>query len=243
MFTTLLYLIAGQVVVFGVMAFILKRLLLHDTLSAVNRLREAEAELGRKEDGVRRRIEENENEFRRKTAEAQDALARARETSEKELARLKEQLVEEARKERDRILADAERNKERLRQELVQEAEARAIEYAGQIYELVFSEQIGEALNRAFLDELLAALEEVDGANITVDATQAEIETSHALDAARKSRIRDIIARKFNVSVEVRETVSPALIAGLKIKLGSLEIDGSLLNRFREAVEELKKSR
>lgn len=239
----MLYLVAIQVVVCVAMLFVLKRLLLRDTLQAVNRLREAEAEMGKKEEAIRRKTEEHENEFRRKSAEAQEALARAREASEKESAHLRETLTEEAKKERDRILAEATRSKDKMRQELVQELDGRAMEYAGQLYELVFSKEIGDALNRVFLDELLSALEEVDGSSITVEAAETDIESSHPLDAPQKERLSDIIGRKFDLHVPIKERVSPGLLAGVKIKLGSLEIDGSLQNRFREAVEELKRSR
>ena len=83
----------------------------------------------------------------------------------------------------------------------------------------------------------------MDASNLTIETNEAELETSHPLDPAQKDRIREIVARKFNIQVSVRDKVVPGLIAGLKIKLGSLEIDGSLQNRFREAVEELKRSR
>ena len=46
--------------------------------------------------------------------------------------------------------------------------------------------------------------------------------------------------RKFETKLEVQETIAPELIAGIKIKLGSLEIDGSLRNRFSEAIDQLK---
>ena len=243
MWGQLIWLVVAQVVVFVAMLYGLKRVLLRDTLNAVHRLRDAEAELGKKEDAVRRKIEENESEVRRKAAEAQEVIARTKEAADKELTRMRESLLEESKKERDRLMAEAVRGKDKMRQELVHELDAKAMDYAGHVYELVFSDKIGDALNRVFLDELLGALEEVDGSSITVEATQTEVECSHPLDAQQKERLKDIVARKFNLQLPIVEKVTPGLIVGVKIKLGSLEIDGSLLNRFREAVEELKKSR
>jgi len=218
----------------------LRQILLRDTMKAVAKLRDAEGELGKKEEQVRKRIEENEAEFRRKSADAQEALNRTRETMEKDMARARETMMEEAKKERDKILDDAARSKERLRQELAREAAAKVLEDAGRVYEMVFSREIGQKLDHAFLDELLAALDEMDGSSITVDATSVEVACSHPLDADHKERIRALVASKFNVSLDVHETVVPELIAGVRIKLGSLEIDGSLSNRFREAIDQLK---
>jgi hypothetical protein len=36
--------------------------------------------------------------------------------------------------------------------------------------------------------------------------------------------------------------VNRELLAGMLLKLGSLDIDGSLLNRYREAAEEVKRT-
>jgi F0F1-type ATP synthase delta subunit len=243
MIGTLVYLVIAQVVVFGLMVVGLRQLLLRDTLAATNRLRDAEAELGKKEETLRHKLEETEAEYRRKSAETQETLTRERETAEREVARLRDTMLDEAKKERDRLLGDAQRNKEKQRQELMLELDSKSIDYAGSVFELVFSEEIGSTLNAAFLQELLAAMEEMDATSINVEAGEVEIESSHALEPDQKERIRDLVARKFNVQLDIKEKVNPKLIAGLKLKLGSLEIDGSLQNRFREAVEELKRQR
>ena len=243
MATTLLYLVAAQVAVFAVIVIVLKRVLLRDTLNAVNRLRDAEAELGKKEEDVRRKIEDHENDFRHRSQEAQEALARQRESTEKEMARMRDALLEEAKKERDRILDEAARTREKMRLELVEEAEKKAVEYAGQVYEMVFSREVGETLNQSFLDELLAALEEMDGSGVNVEAAAGQIDSSHPLSPEVVAKVRDLITRKFGITPELQIRVVPDLLAGLRIKLGSLEIDGSLANRFREAVSEVKRAR
>jgi hypothetical protein len=238
--TVMIYFVLAQVAVFAVLAFGMRQWVLSDTLKATLKLREAENELGRKEESVRKRIEDNETEFRRKSAEAQEELAKAREAMEKNVARSRDALLEDARKERDRIMDDANRGREKLRQELVREAQVQTLDHAGRIYEMVFSDDVGRALDQAFMDELLVALEEMEAGNITISAAAIEVACSRSLEAAQRDRLRAIVARKFNVTLDVRETVEPGLIAGVKIKLGSLEIDGSLQNRFNEAIEQLK---
>ena len=238
--TTLIYLIVFQVVVFALLVLGIKQLLLQNTLKAAAKLRETEADLSRKEEIVRKRIEESEAEFRRKSAESQEALARAREGMEKDVAKSRDAMLEEARKERDKILDEATRSKEKLRMELVREAQVQTLEYAEKVYEMVFSEEVGKTLDRAFLDELLAALEEMDVSSITISAPAIEVTSSHAMDISHIQRLKDIVKRKFEVDLNVQETTAPELIAGIRIKLGSLEIDGSLRNRFNEAIEQLK---
>ena len=236
----LLYLVLAQLAILVVMVVVIRQLLLRDTIKAVAKLRDAESELGKKEDTIRKRIEENEADFRRKSAESQQELARAKETMEKELARTRESLVEEAKRERDRILEEANRNKERMRQDLARDMEAKTLDNTGRICEMVFSDEMGARVDQAFVDELLAAIEDMDASSITIAAESIEVGTGRPLSQTTKDRIKDLVARKVGVSVEVRETVVPELIAGIRLKLGSLEIDGSMQNRFREAVDQLK---
>ena len=238
--TIMIYLVLFQVAVFGVLVMGMKQLLLQNTLKATAKLRDAEAELSRKEEAVRKRIDENENEFRRKSSEAQEALVRTREAMEKDVSKSRDTLLEEARKERDRILDEATRTKEKLRQELIREAQVQTLEHAGRVYEMVFSDEIGRKLDHAFLDELLVALDEMDAGSITISAPAIEVICSHPLEAEHRTRLKEIVLRKFDVKLDIRETVDPSLIAGVKIKLGSLEIDGSLKNRFNEAIDQLK---
>jgi F0F1-type ATP synthase membrane subunit b/b' len=236
----MVYLIGIQLAVFVVLVLGLKRMLVGDTQVAVSKLRDVEADLGRKEESVRKRIGDNEAEFRRKSAEAQDALTKTRETMEKEIAKTRDGLLEEARKERDRIVDEANRNKEKLRQELNREAQGQAVEHARRVYELVFSDELGRKLDHSFLEELLGALDEMDSSNLTISAAAIEVVCSHPLEPTHRDQLRELVSRKFGVSLEVRESVDPELIAGIKIKMGSLEIDGSLRNRFNEAIEQLK---
>jgi F0F1-type ATP synthase membrane subunit b/b' len=236
-------LVVVQLAAFAVLAFVLKRLVLSDTLKAVAQLRQVEAEVGHKEEAMRRRLEENEREFQRKNAEAQEEARKARETAEKELAKTRANLIEESKKERDRIIAEAEKHKDRLRQELLREADKQSVDYAVQMFGMVFSDRISAELNRGFVEELLAALEEVDGDSISVDAEAVELTASHTLADDLRQRVGDLLQRKFHVESGVRERVDPDLIAGIKIKLGSLEIDGTLRNRMGEAIEEARKQR
>ena len=235
-----MYLILIQAAALAVAILALRQILLRDTLKAVAKLRDAEGELVKKEEQVRKRIEENEAEFRRMSAEAQESLVRAKDAMEKEMARTRDSLLEEAKKERDRIMDDATRSKDKIRVELAREAAVKVLEDAGRVYEMVFSPEMGAKLDHAFLDELLAALEEMDSGSITIEAGAIEVTSSRPLDPAHKERLCKLVASKFGVNLAVHESVVPDLIAGVRIKLGSLEIDGSLANRFREALDQLR---
>jgi F0F1-type ATP synthase delta subunit len=234
--------VVAHAFILAIAVVVIRRLVVGDTMRSVAQIRQVEAEVRRKEEAIRREIAEHEREFDLKKRQNDEDLQRRREQGDKEVARLRDQALAEAQKEGEKILQQAKKNEERFRQQVLQEMEEKAVDYGGQVFKLVFSEEMNDALSRKFIDELLDALDEVDGASITVDAADAEFRSSHALHADQKSRLEGLLKSKFGAEVSVTEKVEPELLAGLAFKLGSLEIDGSLLSRFREAAAEVKKN-
>lgn len=234
--------IVAHALVLALIIIIIRKTLLSDTMKAVARIRQVEDEVRRKEEGIRQEIAEHEKEFAKKKAEAESELQAQRERSEKEVANMRDTVVGEARKEADKIIESAKANEQKFRNQLAQDMEEKAVDYGGQVFGLVFSEKVTPSINKAFIDELLDALDEIDAGTITVDASQAEFVSSHEMHPEQKARLEKILNEKFNASIQIKEKVDPALMAGISFKLGSLEIDGSLKNRFAEAVAEVKKN-
>jgi F0F1-type ATP synthase delta subunit len=230
--------------VLGLVAIVvlIRKLLLNDTMNAVNRIRQVEAEVRQREETIKKQIDEHEKEFANRKVEAEEEMRRQREKSEKELATIRDQVLADAKKESEGIVSQAKKKEEKLRQQIMQEMEEKAVEYGGKVFQLVFSDKMNEELNRQFIDELLEALSEIDATAITVAGDEIDFTSSHEIDPEQKARIEQLLADKFGVDVKVEEKVQKDLMGGLIFKLGSLEIDGSLLNRFREASAEVKKS-
>lgn len=221
---------------------IIRKLLLSDTAHAVDRIKLVETEVRKKEEAIRREIEEHEKEFAGKKAAAEEDLQKRKEESEKEVGRMRDQVLSDARKEADRLTDQAKKNEEKLRKQIVQDMEEKVVNYGIQAFKLVFSEKMNEHLNKTFIDELLDALSEVDSTSITVDAKDVQFASSHPILPEQKERLEKLLAEKFDAHIKVNEKIQKDLIAGLVFKLGSLEIDGSLVNRLQEAAAEMKKS-
>jgi F0F1-type ATP synthase delta subunit len=240
--TVMIPVIAAHILILVAVVFVIKRLLLGDTMRAVGTIREVEEEVRKREEAVRREIAEHEKELAARKAEAEEELQRRREEAEREAGRLRDQVVEEARGEAEQVMAQARRNEEKLRRQIEQSVNEKAVDYAGEIFRLVLSDKMSEELDRRFIDELLEALREMDAANITLDTEQAEFRASRPIDPEQKARLGAVLSAKFGVDVDVSETIDESLLGGLVFKMGSLEIDGSLRNRLAEAVAELKKA-
>lgn len=227
--------------VMGLIVFIIKKLLLSDTMKAVGTIKQVEAEVRKKEETIRMEIDVHEKEFQKKKKEAEEELDEKRKASENEVAQMRDSVIAEARKEGDNIIAQAKKGEEEFKRQLEQEMQSKAVDYAGQVFEMVSSERMSSELNKALIGELLDALDEVDGSAITVEGEGAEFTSSHPIEADQKARLEGLLKDKFGVDIKVEEKIDEAILGGLILKLGSLEIDGSLKNRYQEAVSEVKK--
>lgn len=237
----LLPILLTHIVVLGVVVVLIKKILLGDTMKAVESVREVETEIRKKEAGIREQIEEHERVFQQQKMAAQQELEDHRAEADKEVARARDQVLGEARTEADRMIEQAKRNEDKFRQQISQDMEEKAVLYAGEIFELVFTDKMAEAVDRVFTDELLDALDALDSSSITVDADEVEFKAGRPITPEQKARLETLLKEKFSVDVKVQEIVQEDLVAGLAFKLGSLEIDGSLSNRMKEAVDEVKK--
>ena len=185
-------------------------------------------------------MQQHEEELATHSRQAESDLSTAREKSEHDIEQMHEQIVEEARREAADVMDKARKSERKLKEQVALEMEEKAVDFGGRVFRLVFSDRLNEIVNSQFVDELLDALADTDASSITVDATEAEFSSSHPLEPAQKERLQLILADKFGINIEVNESVREELLAGLVMKIGSLEIDGSLLSRYQEAVTELK---
>jgi F0F1-type ATP synthase delta subunit len=242
MMKLLLPIILTHVVVLVAIVALIKRILLGDTAKAVESVREVEAEIRKKEAGIREQIEEHERAFQQQKIAAEKELDEHRAQADKEVARARDQILGEARTEADRMVEQAKRNEEKFRQQISQDMEEKAVIYAGDIFELVFTEKMAEAVDRVFTDELLDALDALDSSSITVNANEVDFTAARPIAEEQKKRLEALLKEKFEADVRIQENIDEKLVAGLAFKLGSLEIDGSLSNRMKEAVDEVKRN-
>jgi len=207
----------------------------------VTRVRLVEDEVRKKEEAIKHELEDHEREFTRQKREADKDLQAQREESKREIARLKEQAVIEAKKEGAKIIEQAHKNEQQLRDQIAHQLEEKSVEYGGKVFRLVFSDIMSDALNKQFVRELLDALGEIEKGSIAVESERAEVTVSHPLDTEQRERLEALLKDKFGDGVTLAESVDATILGGLVLKIGTLEIDGSLRNRYHEAVNEVKR--
>ncbi|HTL70819.1 MAG TPA: F0F1 ATP synthase subunit delta [Candidatus Eisenbacteria bacterium] len=155
----------------------------------------------------------------------------------KEAHDTQESIVSQARKQSVDILAQAERARDAMMQEMERQVEERALERACELVEEVLPREMGEKVHADWVAELLKrGLDELGRLNLPEDLKAAELVTAFPLTPEQKKSLEKGIRDRIGKNLPVTERSDAALIAGVKIVLGSVIIDGSLRSKIQEAV-------
>jgi F-type H+-transporting ATPase subunit b len=165
--------------------------------------------------------QEASRKLREAAAGADTAGQTARAAAEKEIAALRASARAEAEAERDRILAD-------VRGEVAALALAAA--------QKILGEALDEKRQRALIDEFFSGVRSgkvvlLDEAG-TLPAAPAEVVSALPLSEKEQAAIRADLRQKIGAQAEVAFRVDPAILGGLKIRVGDRVIDGTMAGRL-----------
>ena len=74
---------------------------------------------------------------------------------------------------------------------------------------------------------------------LDVERRTAQIESSAPLDANTESKLRSTLERRYGQGLHISFQVNPALIGGLRIRVGSDVYDGTVAGRLKQLEESL----
>jgi F0F1-type ATP synthase delta subunit len=119
-------------------------------------------------------------------------------------------------------------------------AQEKAVVMAQDLVSRTFAASGRQVLHEQFFDEWIGELAGVEKARLSVKVKSAEVLTPFALTDAQKKKLGDVLADRLGYPVPLEEELDPSLLVGIIIKLGGLEIDGSLRNKLARAVKHLR---
>ncbi len=197
----------------------------------------------RKQEELKKRLEEAERHYHEQLAKTQEEAQglKTQALNEADLAR--QQSLEQARQEAERIVQQAIQVRDALQQDATKRVETRAIERACELVQAVLPCALREAVQAAWLDELLenGALSK-EQLTIREPVRDAHVVSAVALSAGQRKRLHDRLQAVTQQELTLHESVDPALVAGLTVTLGHLVMDGSLASKLREAAQHARRA-
>lgn len=231
----IVFLILFQVFIFMGLIFIFRRIMNKNVISATRHIEELNQDYTKKEQDINRQLEEAK-------LKSESILKTAQEEAEK----LKTQTIKEAESERDKIVGQARaqsteiiQQADKSRQALLQEIEERitqeAINKACQLLEDTLPEEFKQNVHLHWVEELIEdGFSSLERLRIPQDLQEIKVTSAFALNTEQRKSLFKKLKDVFGREVTLKEEVDPKVVAGLIISMGSLVLDGSLMNKIKE---------
>ncbi len=204
------------------------------TDEAMQRLaKEAEKALA-KQSELNQKIKEADEELEKRRKEANELAKKMVAEAESRSQEERERLIKKARDEGEEIIVKAQNATVKLRQDLEKEMGMKAIDYAVQLLNESFSGKVKGELDQQLIADFLDELGKVDMSKMAPDVKSAEVVTVNPIDKGQLNRLEKLLNEKLNRSVHLTATTDSKILGGVILKFGSLVLDGSLLNLFKE---------
>ena len=207
--------------------------------TATARLQDLSQDYLRKQEELKKRLEESERHYQEQLAKAQEEARQLKAQAIREANAERTQMLEQARQEAERIVQQAMQARDAIQREFTQSVELKAVDRACELLRQVLPEGFRESVHHQWVEQLLQnGLLDEQQAQGTGKLDQAAVASAFPLSDGDRSRLQERLLAALGHPVTLQETVEPALVAGLRITLGHLMLDGSLSSKLREAARQ-----
>ncbi len=232
-----------QLVIFVALVMILRLIISRNLTDASGRLQRLSAEYAQRQEELKTRLDEVEQQYTERIARAQvdaDRIA-AQARQEAELGKTK--TLEEARAESERIVQQGMESREALRKDLDQHISQRALERACELVQHVFPGEIRRELQAQWMDDLISnGFSQLDALPAEEHVEEAAVVSAFPLTGEQQRALQARLKEKLGRTVKVTYGTDERLVAGLTITLGNLVVDGSLATRLQRAARNAQRA-
>jgi F0F1-type ATP synthase membrane subunit b/b' len=226
-----------QLTIFGVLVFFLRIVLTRNITTATTHLHELNQDYNQKLDEAKKRQMEVDKYYDEVVLKSKFDAEKTKVQILKEAHETQEAMTKEARKQSEEIIAQASRAKEMLLEEINEKINERAVEKACEMVQAILPDEAGHEMHTRRVREFFKnSLDRLERLNVPEEMHEAEVFSAYPLTSEEKTTLAGMLKEKLHREIRLSEKVSPELIAGFRVVLSTVVIDGSLNFRIREFV-------
>jgi hypothetical protein len=227
--------IAVLVILFIIMISFMSKVMKSQVTSATSHLDELAGEYTKKEQEVRRQLDDVKRQSQEILANAQKEVQAQKEASLKQIQEEKAKVLAEAHSQAEEVIKQADNARLALLAEMNSKIDERAVVKAVELLGVAIPENVRRDIHRAWFEGLLtSSYEQLDRLQIPADAPPVKVVSAFALDDGQRQRLKDKLEEKLGFAVSLVEELDSALLAGLVVSIGSIFLDGSLKFKIEE---------
>ena len=236
-------LILFQLIVFAALVVVLKRVLTKNIVSATGHLDELNQDYLKKEEDLKRRIEEAAQKSDEMIRKAEEEAGTIRKKSAEAARAESENMILQARAKGDEIMKQAEKSRQTLLEEMGQRITVGAIDKATELIQNTLPQKLREDAHAEWVADLMEeGLAQLKNARLEQDVREIKVVSAFSLGdelyKALSKKLRSILG----TDLPIKEEVDPRIVAGMVIHIGNLVLDGSLKNKIQEKARDARLS-
>ena len=231
-----------QVVIFAGLVVVLRRVLSRSATDTAAHLESLTAEYTRRQEELKRRLEESERQYTEQLSKAKAEAERLLAEAKQEAASSQAKTLEEARLESERIVRQGVETRDALRRDIEREIDRRSLERACELIQRALPRTLREDLQTRWFDELFrdGLAKQFERLRTEEAANEVKVVSALPLTKDQQALLRSQLKERLGRNVTVTEQIDDRLVAGLTMTIGSLVFDGSLASRVQEAMRKVK---
>jgi len=230
-----------QIIVLAVVIFILKKVLYTDTESAVARLNRVYQDLLAKQKDLTIKIETAEKDYQEKREEATRVATSLKSQAIEEIRAKEDEIVKKAKAEGEEVIARARNTSDNMRLEIEKEVKEKMIHFVIRMMGVVFKKKLTAVIHRELVREFLERGKDIDLSTVGPHINKLTVRTAMPLTDEEMAAVKDLMSLRFSRPMEIDSMPDKNLIAGMCFQFGTLLVDGSLANAFKEAEMDARK--
>ena len=236
-----LWLVLIQIVIFAALVLFLRMLLTKNVTNATTHLDTLNQDYSQKLDDAKKRQAEADTYYDSTILKSKVDAEKAKVAILKEAHDAQEFMVNQSRAQSTAILEQANKARETILGEIEARIEASAIQKACELVQEILPAALSEPMHVKWVDDLFKNnFEQLDRLNLPENLKEIEIQTAYALSDAHKKAMEKKIKSLVSKDVKLVEKVDSSLIAGCKVVLGTVVIDGTLKLKIKETMRHVQ---
>jgi F0F1-type ATP synthase membrane subunit b/b' len=217
------------------LVFFFRKILNRNVISATTHLEQLSAEYAKKEEQIKKQLEETQRQCQEITANAQKDAQQKREDIIKQSHEERERILNEAQQKGEELVEQADKTRQALMGEINHKIEEKALSQAAELLQKALPEHIREEIHHRWLKDLISSsFEQLDRLHIPEGALEAKVISAFALTPEQRAALKAKIKERLGREIGLTEEIDSRVIAGLIVSIGTLVLDGSLRFKIQE---------
>ena len=230
-----------QAIIVVVLVVVLSQFMKGSVSNQLGHVKTISDEMIKQQEALRKKLQEAEKEYTTKMERLNTEIAAKQAQAKTEAAKIMDEARTSGMQEKDRLIQEAIQTKDKFTAEIMAQLDEKAVEHAKLVIGKYLTGAVQQSVHEVLVQEIVLGIRDIPVEHFQIQTDTADLTTALPLSDAAKEQLKNALQEKIKREVKFNEKVSPALVSGITLQMGTFVIDGSLAHRLNEAAALLKR--